>query len=64
MGGGGTIIIRNAIKQVLTDPLVHGSLPDKMKTTIDPVLAKDVNDWTTPEHHAALNVFDWAATHC
>ena len=63
MSSGGIIIMRKAIQQALTDPLVHGQLPDKMKVTIDPVLAKDVNDWTTADHHAAVHVFDWAAVH-
>jgi len=64
MGGGGTVIIRNAIKQALIHPLIHGALPEKMKAVVDPVLQKDVNDWTVADHNGALHVFDWAATHC
>jgi hypothetical protein len=63
MGGGGTIIVRNAIKNTLTQPVVHGSLPSHLLTEVDPVLAKDVNDWAPTEHAIAVRVFHWAATH-
>jgi hypothetical protein len=64
MGGGGTIIIRNAMKQALSDPLVHGTLSDSDIAAIGPILAKDVNDWTHKEHDKVLKVFTWAAQHC
>lgn len=64
MGGGdGTIIVRNAMKRALSHPLVHGQLPEKMTAVIDPVLAKDEGEWTLHEHHAVLEVFNWAAQH-
>ena len=63
-GGGGVIIIRNAMKMALSDPLVHGALPDHLKSTVDPILAKDVNDWSMVDHRSAVHVFDWAAAHC
>ena len=64
MGGGGHIIIRNAIKQVLSDPLIHGALSDKHKAQIDPILAQDINDWTPQDDETARRVFDWAARNC
>jgi len=64
MGGGTIIIIRNAIKQALSDPLVHGSLSASDQAAIDPILAKDVNDWTQTEHDKAVKIFTWAAHHC
>jgi len=63
-GGGGVIIIRTAIKTALSDPLVHGGLPDYIQKSVDPVLAKDVNDWDHAEHRAAAHAFDWAAMNC
>jgi hypothetical protein len=59
MGGGGTIIIRNAMKSTLSDPLIHGLLPDCEKAVVDPILAKDVNDWTAEEQHLAAKAFFW-----
>lgn len=64
MGGGGTIIIRQAIKQALTDPVVHGMLPASDIAVVDPILAKDVNDWTHQEQRAAMKTFAWAEQHC
>lgn len=65
MGGGdGTVIVRNAMKKALSHPLVHGQLPDKMTRVIDPVLAKDAGIWSLAEHHAVLEVFNWATQHC
>ena len=63
-GGGGTIIIRSAMKKALNDPLIHGDLPDKMTKVIDPVLAKDEGMWSLAEHHAVNDVFNWASQHC
>lgn len=64
MGGGGHIIIRSAMKQALTDPLVHGWLPAADTALIDPILAKDVNDWTAQEYERVRKTFAWAAQHC
>ncbi len=64
MGGGGTIIIRNAIKTTLEDPVIHGSLPDEEKAIVDPILAKDVNDWTQEEQHLTAKAFFWVAVNC
>jgi hypothetical protein len=54
MGGGdGTVIVKNAVKAALSDPTVHGNLAPKMQAKIDPVLAKDVADWSTADCTAA-----------
>lgn len=63
MGGGGHIIIRNAVKQALSDPLVHGLLPDYMKAEIDPILAKDTNTWTDCDDRIGMAAFHWAEAH-
>lgn len=64
MGGGGTVIIRQAIQRALTDPLVHGMLSDLDKTMVDPIMGKDCDKWTHHEHEQALKAFVWAAQHC
>jgi len=64
MSGGGHIIIRASIKTALSDPLVHGLLSDKQKTLIDPILAEDVNNWSTQDDENARKVFDWVAKNC
>lgn len=64
MGGGGTIIIRSAVKTTLSDPMVHGSLPNWAQVRIDPVLQKDVGDWSDEEHQLALWCFNWAGLNC
>ena len=63
-GGGGIIIIRNAMKQALSNPLVHGMLPEADAALIDPILTKDVNDWTHQEYEQVRKTFAWAAQHC
>lgn len=64
MSGGGHIIIRNSIKQALSDPLVHGSLPDQLKAEVDPILAKDTNAWSDSDDCVAFAAFHWAHAHC
>lgn len=63
-GGGGAIILRVAIKQALSHPLVHGILPASDVARIDPILAKDVNDWTHEEQRAVMKSFAWVEQHC
>lgn len=63
MGGGGTIIVRRAIKQALTDPLVHGMIPADEVAIVDSILAKSEDDWSTHETHKVAKVFHWVATH-
>jgi hypothetical protein len=60
MGGGTIIIIRNAIKQALSDPLVHGMLPPKMLVKVDPILAKDTSAWTAEDDVESMRAFSWA----
>ena len=60
----GKVLIREAMKKSLSHHVVHGNLPEKMTKVIDPVLKKDEGSWSRQEHHAVLEVFDWAATHC
>lgn len=63
MGGGGHVIIRSAMKTALTNPLVHGALPRPDQTRVDPILVKDVNDWTHEEECAVMRTFAWAQQH-
>jgi hypothetical protein len=59
-GGGGGIIIIDVTKQTLSNPIVHGSLPAKSQTLIDPILAKDPSLWTAAEKKHLGTVFSWA----
>jgi hypothetical protein len=63
-GGGGIIIIRNAIKQALSDPLVHGNLPPGIQTDIASALAKDTSAWSIDDDKATQHAFSWAMRHC
>lgn len=63
MSGGGHIIIRQALKMALSDPLVHGALPMADQAAIDPILAKDVNDWSHREQRTCMQSFCWAEQH-
>jgi hypothetical protein len=60
MSGGGHIIIRSAIKQALTDPLVGGALPAGISKEIAPTLAKDVNSWDEHDDKCTQHAFKWA----
>lgn len=64
MGGGTIIIIRNAMRTALTDPLVSGSLPPNHKAAIDPFIGTDVNLWTPEQQKHAFKAFEWAEKHC
>lgn len=64
MSGGGHIIIRDAKKQALSNPLVHGALPAAMQTAIAPALAKDTVDWTADDDHETGRAFAWAEKNC
>jgi len=63
MSGGGHIIIRDAIKQALSNPVVHGALPADMRAEVDPILAKDTSAWTENEDCLAFAAFHWAHAH-
>jgi hypothetical protein len=64
MGGGGTIIIRDALKTTLTNPVVSGSLPPDEAASIAPFIETDVNTWTTEQQHLAAKAFFWVAVNC
>lgn len=63
-GGGGGIIIRNAIRTALTDPIVYGSLPANHKAAIDPFIHDEAGTWSPANFHKAHEAFNWAAKHC
>lgn len=60
MSGGGHIIIRDAIKQALTNPLVGGALPSGIQTEIAPTLAKDTGSWDEHDDKCTQHAFKWA----
>lgn len=61
-GGGGVIIIKSTIA-TLSDPLVHGGLPQHVKDQIDPILAKDPADWTDTDKDQVGKAYHWALRH-
>lgn len=63
MSGGGHIIIRDSVKQALSNPTVHGTLPAEMQAEIDPILAKDTSAWSESEDCVAFAAFHWAHAH-
>lgn len=63
-GNSGGIIIRRAIQTALTDPVVHGSLPQSHKAAIDPFINDECGTWSTANYHKAHDAFNWAAKHC
>jgi hypothetical protein len=64
MSGGGHIIIRNAIKTALSDPTVHGMLPDQIQADIANALATDTSQWSAQDDHDTQHAFSWAMKHC
>ena len=62
-GNSGVIIIDDAIKQELTNPMIHGQLPPKTQSVVDPILARDPGTWTVDERAATFRAFTWAHTH-
>jgi hypothetical protein len=61
-GNSGTIIIDDAMKQVLTNPQIHGVLPPKTRAVVDPILAREPGTWTADEGAAIFRAFTWAHT--
>ena len=59
-GGGGGIIIRNATKKTLSDPIIHGQLPADMAADLAPVLVKDTCDWSVTDCAIASEAHTWA----
>lgn len=64
MAGGGVIIIRNALKSALNDPIVRGMLLPHQRNKLDLFIAKDTSQWDEDEHDIALGCFNYAAHHC
>jgi hypothetical protein len=63
LSGGGHIIIRNAIKTALTDPMVGGALPPGIAKEIAPVLATDTSTWDENADKVTQHAFKWAMAH-
>jgi hypothetical protein len=64
MAGGGVIIIRSALQMALTDPLVHGQLPESVQKELEPFIQGWTSAWTTEQTRIALAAFSWAGEHC
>jgi hypothetical protein len=63
LSGGGHIIIRTVIKTGLSDPLVHGALPNGIQTDIANALATDPSAWSADDDKSAKHAFTWAMKH-
>jgi hypothetical protein len=57
-------VIRSAIKQALSNPLVYGMLPASDVAGLAPILKTDVKDWTYIEYERVRKTFAWAAQNC
>ena len=64
MSGGIIIIMRNAVKTALSDPLVHGTLSDKQKSAVDTILADDVNNWSSHDDETMRKAFELTYKNC
>jgi hypothetical protein len=61
MGAGGIINdVAGPIKAILSNPVVHGSLPITTQTAIDPILAKECVDWDATDKQTMANAIMWA----
>jgi hypothetical protein len=61
MGGGdGHIIVSDGIKQILSNPVVHGLLPSGIQKDIAGPLALDPGVWTSVDKKAMHHAFKWA----
>jgi hypothetical protein len=59
MGGGdGHVIVDDAVKATLGNPVVSGSLPTNMQGPVADILAKD--SWTAQDRHTLGKAFSWA----
>jgi hypothetical protein len=59
-GAGGSIIVSDAVHATLTNPVVHGQLPEKTQQMVDPILAKDQSTWSTREKKDLGIALSWA----
>ena len=64
MSGGIIIIMRTAAKTALSDPLVHGTMSDKQKSCVDPILTQDVNNWSSHDDKTIRKTFDELYKNC
>lgn len=64
MGGGGIIIIRNAVQTALSDPLVRGLLRPGQVARLDQFITAPPSTWGEEEHEFALFCFNHAAHNC
>jgi hypothetical protein len=60
-GSAGGIIVQHA-KTALSDPLVHGSLKERTRAVIDPILAKEPSAWSPRDKQDLAAAFTWALT--
>lgn len=60
MSGGGHVIIQQSAVNTLGNPLVLGSLPGDMQTTVRAILAKDPADWTHADRCVLGCAYTWA----
>ena len=59
-GSGGIIIVTGKARTALSDPTVHGQLPDWIAEKVDAILAKDDADWTPADRAMIGHAFTWA----
>lgn len=64
MSGGGGHVILHAVRQTLTNPLVHGQLPPDTKILVDAIFDKDDADWSDYDKHVIAEAIRWALLNC
>jgi len=60
MSGAGGHIILISTRQVLSDPLVSGSLPTVLRGPIAMIIAKDIDQWNDLDKIVAAHAYSWA----
>lgn len=63
MGGSSGGVITHSVINDLSDPQVHGALPDKMRHAIDPIIAMAPANWTAADRMVLAYVHGWALVH-
>lgn len=63
-GGGGGHIIINSVRKALSDPLVHGQLPQPMAVVVDAVLEKENDDWDQHDKQVIAECVEWCLLNC
>lgn len=59
-GSGGGIIVQHNTAVTLSDPQVHGALPQRLQNLLDPILAKTVDQWDEDDKFIVGHVYAWA----